>query len=574
MANRFKKKNFSARGEYVQDAANWQEMHTESMVRTDIGRIAGLTDAGRRFLAGTEAFCHAERKILHGLDTGRLVNKKTFCQEQGMPGRMFNTAEMLADARRRSAIECHALNLAQKKTALDAAYGKYANLVYGQGMATLGPGLLRRMKRLRIEIARLSKNPPAIHYGGDIYRKQHKLLPAKFRKLYDRARNSHIGCIGSADEAAGNSTLQITNLGTDGKDTLFAVFHQGEKLWHFKLREAGILAGLVLANSVPFKHINVQIEVKDKKTGKMVKKMTKRKITLGHTALTVIAHRGNKNGWRVHVSYSVPATPLTYVPETSLGIDTNTDSLAFTVIKIAADDHLIKKYGALWFPREASSGYRTNLLYKYINEIVALAVLHKSVIVLENLDFEGAKRMTGKLGALLHGMPYAQILKIFSRKCLEHGVPLRLIYPAYTSVLGGYFAAQDTRLSRDVAASLVIALLGSDAGYNLLSSAAAAALKQDRIRLRCNAKKQFGHTTTLDLSLARSIDSASARPRAPLNKGRDIWVLARLIQETLRTVKNVFYSSSKKGIPRLLPCCYGISLSPAQVRANPVHRAT
>ncbi len=99
-----------------------------------------------------------------------------------------------------------------------------------------------------------------------------------------------------------------------------------------------------------------------------------------------------------------------------------------------------------------------------INKLISYAQSTKSTIVLEALDFEGAKIGDCNISKLLHGIPYRKIRSIFLRKCLESGVPIRFVRPSYTSVLGGIFTeALNTLLKslRDSSLPLGISLVNS-----------------------------------------------------------------------------------------------------------------
>ena len=78
----------------------------------------------------------------------------------------------------------------------------------------------------------------------------------KLMRLYKQQKkllNDRIGCLGSVDETAGNSTFQLKPVFTDGK-LIFHLFHAGKRMGHLALKpkEREQLEAIQALNGQPF----------------------------------------------------------------------------------------------------------------------------------------------------------------------------------------------------------------------------------------------------------------------------------------------------------------------------------
>ncbi len=492
----------------------------QKLYATDIARLRGITPAGRELLAKAPAFCRMERAIITRTLKGRSADKAVVMAEFGFPGRMFNAAEDAAVGLVKAARACAELALADTREAFVRALTQYAQAEADPNRLGELPGRRRRLARLVEQEARHERIVlrPRIFPGADIFREQHKAKD--WKRAYHAKRADHISANGGADEEHGNKTLQIT---------LGPVEEIGGRLWQsFSLKHARKpiatfrlwasqcvdLAQAVQANSLPVRKAPVEVwfdavgkkigpkrqaamEAEGKKPASI--RLIDRAVTAGRVGFAIVLRRHDCGHWYIHVSREQKALPETYVPVGWVASDLNCDSIASAAISMRDGQPALAAYAKEHFPAGGSAGARAAVLYRIINALVADAKARHLGIALEYLDFEHGKRwLRTKLGAMLRVMPYRQIRRIFERRCLEAGVPLRYVPAKYSSLLGALLSAKWPQLGRDQAAAAIVALRASEAGNSWLERACQAAAKAEKVSLRLNRKGQFGHTLVVE----------------------------------------------------------------------------
>ena len=105
-------------------------------------------------------------------------------------------------------------------------------------------------------------------------------------RAYDEARSDRIGCLGSADETAGNSTFQLKTLYVDGKP-IFNLYHSGKLMGYITLKpkEREELATIQAINCQPFA-FSKEIGKQGKNKGQLVD----RKVCTGRVPLTCLLY--------------------------------------------------------------------------------------------------------------------------------------------------------------------------------------------------------------------------------------------------------------------------------------------
>ncbi len=466
----------------------YYESTAERIPETFTGRLKGITPEGRTVLLQRKPFCRLLRTLVKLLQSGGTPDKPTLCAAFNLPARIYNTAKLAAEGIILSAVESQKSTLEDlehdiNRQVVEAFNGNYKEL----------PGRVRKLMRLYAQRKKLlaQQDRPHIHFGKKFFHEQEK---AGWKKAYNEARSDRIGCLGSADETAGNSTFQLKTIYVDGKP-IFNLFHVGKLMGHITLKpkEREILAAIQAINCQPFAFTKETCKQGNKK-GQLVD----RKVSTGRVPLTVwLIHKENGH-WYVHVSFFKDEVKPSYVPAGACGVDLNCDSIADTQVQIADGEPLILHYKKRMFNPKWSKDKKKTWIYKQVREIVSAAKARNYMVVLEYLDFEHCKRwLRTKLGAMLRIMPYRKIRQAFERECMKQGVILRYVKSDYTSLLGAVLTSYPN-LGRDQAAAAVIGLRASEEGNAWLEKQSQILATQERTRLRINRKRTFGCTVTIE----------------------------------------------------------------------------
>lgn len=492
---------------------------------TEIGRLRCITDAGHSFLQQSAAFCRMERATIARLIADKPVDKPALMVEFGFPGRMVNTATIHAKGCIDSARECAKLNLEDATEAIGRKLGEYWEASEAtDGQAELF-GRRRGLAKLVAREARAERAvvKPSVFPGRHAFLRQSELGPG-WKADYEASRADHIGCIGSADEACGNSTLQVQLDEPEMREGNLwwwcTVAHAQQVLGYFRLRadENEDLLGILQTNATSKELAEVDAWLDDqgriihpKKVAQLQKegrspvatRKVLRTVTKGRTALNVMLHRHEDGRWYAHLSYGQTNFPKPFEPVGWMGVDLNVDSIAHACL---SNDLVLLSYGKTYFKPDGPAGERTTELYKQINALVAEAKERRLGMSLEFLEFEASKRwLKNKLGVLLRMFPYRKIRAIFEDRCRAAGVPLRFVPSGYSSILGALIAQRHPELGRDQAACVIIAARATEDGNAWLEGLCETATKAESITLRFNAKGLFGCNTTL-------MGATSARP--------------------------------------------------------------
>ena len=153
-----------------------------------------------------------------------------------------------------------------------------------------------------------------------------------------------------------------------------------------------------------------------------------------------------------------------------------------------------------------SADVRNQAIYQWCREIVKWAKNANCIVVLEDLDFEGIKGCEDHpLCPTLHRMGYKKVEGKIEREAFLHGVEVRYINAANTSLLGNLIATLYPELGRDTAAGAVIGLRGTKEGNTVLAELCRRFLMQKKVAIRINCKGKCGqHIRVVNSSLGRA----------------------------------------------------------------------
>src|ERR1700693_6109077 len=90
----------------------YYESVEEAIPYTFTGRLKGITEDGHQILLQRRPFCRLLRTLVKAFQEGRTPDKSELQKSFHLPGRVYNTAKMAAEAMIKSAIE-------SQKTALE-----------------------------------------------------------------------------------------------------------------------------------------------------------------------------------------------------------------------------------------------------------------------------------------------------------------------------------------------------------------------------------------------------------------------------------------------------------------------
>jgi IS605 OrfB family transposase len=433
-----------------------------------------------------------ERKLYAAIAAGKYDNaafKRGFCSAHGLTSRQFNS--MSAEVRGkidgvREALKDHAETLRGKVKALRRAVADLDKMLE-TGLSASGRRLgkdrlakkaksrhekKRKIGRLLDGIAdlerRVEADAPGLCFGGrDLFAEQFErgVKRKKWRKKWRAKRDSQFLLVGSADEATGCVSCQATPE-DDGTVTL-------------RVR--------------PF---NAMLEARDKPTGLDEADMKRRKTVTAkesdyvvirglkfthgakhirdailknqskdpseRTPLTWRFLCGEDGEWRVFLSLDVSETAVFSVADGAVGVDFNEDHIAATVVDCHGNFVCCRRFDL------NLHGVKTlqarDMIRCVARDVVAWAKSLGLPIVGEELDFKKKKKAMGVLSAKrkrklssLHYSAWGQALR---SRCLKDGVALRLVDPAYSSLIGRVKFAVSLGLSVHHAAALVIARRG------------------------------------------------------------------------------------------------------------------
>jgi hypothetical protein len=207
----------------------YYESVSDVIAETFIGRLKGITEAGKQALLQRKPFCRLMRKLVKGLQSNEVPDKAALMDEFGLPGRVYNLALLHAEAVIKSAIESQKAALED----VEVDINRQAVETFHSPSKELH-GRIRKLLRLYKKRNRLlaQQGHPHIHFGRRFYQDQEA---NGWKAAYEAARNDRIGSLGSKDEKGGNSTYQIRAVQVEGKLRL-ELWHAQERMGWFKLK--------------------------------------------------------------------------------------------------------------------------------------------------------------------------------------------------------------------------------------------------------------------------------------------------------------------------------------------------
>ena len=177
---------------------------------------------------------------------------------------------------------------------------------------------------------------------------------------------------------------------------------------------------------------------------------------------TVIVKRKVVRGelrYYAHVSYELPDPAITCAFENGgIGLDFNHDFLA--LVNVDRDGRFLS-YQPIRFRNLHSyrKGRRDDYASFKLDKVIHYCLNKGKGLIIEDLSFEQTfsynKRRNRKISQLKTSM-----LPLLERKCARHGIAVKKVHPAYTTIIGALKYSWSYNLSGHVLASYVIARKG------------------------------------------------------------------------------------------------------------------
>lgn len=139
-----------------------------------------------------------------------------------------------------------------------------------------------------------------------------------------------------------------------------------------------------------------------------------------------------------HITFDLPTKELIYTGHNGIiGIDTNPDGLALTIIDVKGNYkwHKYLKQHELLYCR---SNRRKNLCGELVKQATELAKKNNCGIAIEDLKFKNDRDVGSKFARIKHQFIYSTLLEILEASCYREGIEIIKVKPQYTSKIGLY----------------------------------------------------------------------------------------------------------------------------------------
>jgi len=452
-----------------------------------------------------ERHTRVEHKMYAAIAAGKDCEKsfKTdFSTKHNLTSRQFNSMMVEIKGKISGVRECLSENILQIEARLKTLKGAVSDLdrTIKAGVDSKGRALgklrlakkrrnlhekKRKIGRIRFKIAamqaRVEANVPGICFGTrDLFMKQFKdgVNIADWRKEWRAARISQFLLVGTGSEETGCASCQAT-LESDGTITLRvrpfnAMLAErdgpaGQSIEKMKRRKTVTArqSDFLVIRGVDFKH-GAQY-LKDALARNKTKSPAKDTAKGDRTPLTYRFIKDERGVWYVHVSLDVPETATFDAKGGAIGVDFNEDHIAATVVDRHGNFVFCRRFDLNLY---GLSSLRAKDKIRCVARDVALWAKSRGLpIVAEDLDFKKKKRsmtaFSAKRSRKLSSLHFAAWGQAIQSRCHKDGVALKLVNPAYSSLIGRVKFAASLGLSVHHSAAMVIARRGMNLSERL-----------------------------------------------------------------------------------------------------------
>jgi IS605 OrfB family transposase len=165
--------------------------------------------------------------------------------------------------------------------------------------------------------------------------------------------------------------------------------------------------------------------------------------------------------WKIHVTIDQPTRTTRFNDDLGcLGVDFNADHVAATLVDRFGNP--IRSWTIPMVTYGLSTDQATDLTRKVAKELVEIAVEHNVPISGEDLDFARKKAQLSadsgpRYARMLSSLAYSAFQRALASACARNSIHLKLVNPAFTSLIGRTMFAHRYGLSVHAAAALSIA---------------------------------------------------------------------------------------------------------------------
>ncbi len=412
------------------------------------------------------------RRIWQDLRHGRRTDSRyvtMLCRERGYMKRTVNSALRLMKGRMEALAELEKAQLKEREAKIAALGRKIAGIKDEintlKGKVAAHPNDKTLLQRYRNKKKRLyswqqrklrlrngmrdrdndiRRNNVLCFGGRKMFRAQYSLADNgykthgkwlnDFRKLRDR----QIYYIGSAEETAGNQMCQLSYIPETDRFML-------------KVRKERAFCSPGTGRNDPGNYLWLDIDFKYRKD--MLIKALKDRLPLSYT----VTRKGGK--WYVDVSFRQICRIRTDAQNGCVAMDFNNGFIAIT--ETDKYGNIVKAWNVPLIRHGTGDRAKSEISEK-LSRIVRYARDKDKAVAIEDLRFGRTKSQQTRKGKrtynrMLHLLDYRRYKQMCRDCCATHGVMLKLVNPAYTSMIGRQKYAGARKLSVHSAAAYVIA---------------------------------------------------------------------------------------------------------------------
>ena len=308
--------------------------------------------------------------------------------------------------------------------------------------------LHHKKRRLATQKHRLEKllvaekaNTVSLCFGSrKLFHAQHSLEAngfnnhAEWKRKWQAYRDRQFTVLGSKDESAGCQGCQLKRI-------------HDQWLLHLRLpnsviEQTGLNKQIVLPIELPYGEDAI-----------------KRALKRGG-AITYRFVRDEK-GWRVFLSTEVQAAKKKSIEaQGAIGVDINAHHLA--VVEMDRNGNPINKYRINVHTHGKTTHQRMAVIGDAVKQLIEIAQRTRKPIVLEELDFKRKKQdlkanEDRHYNRMISAFAYSKIIDVIKARCVDQGIEVKEVNPAYTSQIGKHKFAERYGLTPHQGAALAIA---------------------------------------------------------------------------------------------------------------------
>ena len=296
----------------------------------------------------------------------------------------------------------------------------------------------RKLASLKAQSNQLDNHAPSLIFGGKkLWKSQFNLRDNGYDSHQDwvedwqEKRRSNFIFVGSSDEKCGNQICQLS---------------EGELKIRVPSRLESRFGKYVVTSGLKFAYGQADIEYAQR---------------MGR-AITIRFTRKNHK-WYIECTVDVPDTPLiSHKKNGVMGIDLNPGVIGWAICDVQGN---LKKKGSIKIKILSKKTTQTSaILGDAVRDLIEIASESEVPIVVEKLDFSrkksGMKEQGVRYSRMLSNFAYSKFYQLLERRCGRYGIELKVVNPAYSSLIGLTKYLSMYGLSSDTAAGLVLARRG------------------------------------------------------------------------------------------------------------------